>query len=42
LQVEACIDLVKSLGMDSKKGDGLAAALQGLLFDFRLWGAASK
>eukprot|EP01038_Epipyxis_sp_PR26KG_P005336 gene5336-7405_t len=39
--VNISIDLVKSLRNDSVKGDGITAALQGLLFDFRIWGSCS-
>ena len=36
--VTACCALLPALGIDSRSGDGIAAALQGLLFDFRVWG----
>ena len=41
--VEQCFALVEvGLGMDAYDGDGAAAALQGLFFDFSLWGSASR
>ena len=39
--VDCCIELTLSLGLDALKGDGIAAALQGLLLDFRVWGGSS-
>ena len=39
--VDCCVELCLSLGTDATKGDGIAAALQGLLFDYRVWGDAS-
>ena len=36
--VDCCVELTLSLGLDALKGDGIAAALQGLLLDFRIWG----
>ena len=36
--VDCCVELSLSLGADALKGDGVASALQGLLFDFRVWG----
>lgn len=36
--VDCCVELTLSLGLDALKGDGIAAALQGLLLDFRVWG----
>ena len=35
--VEICVGLLVALGPDSNKGDGIAALLQGFLFDFRIW-----
>lgn len=35
--VDECINLTRSLGVDALRGDGIASALQGLLFDFRVW-----
>lgn len=32
-----CIELTSSYGLDMKRGDCICAALQGLLFDFRIW-----
>jgi hypothetical protein len=37
--IDICFDLVQALGHDSERGDGISAAMQGLLFDFRVWGA---
>jgi hypothetical protein len=37
--IDECISVVNALGPDSVKGDGIAAAMQGLLFDFRIWGS---
>lgn len=39
--INLCCDLLPALGADARNGDGVAAALQGLLFDFRVWGEAS-
>ena len=39
--VDCCVELCLSLGTDATKGDGIAAALQGLLFDYRIWGDAT-
>lgn len=39
--VDCCFDLVVSLGPDGCKGDGIATALQGFLFDFRIWNCCS-
>lgn len=39
--VDECVNLVESLGNDAKAGDSIIAALQGLLFDFDVWGDAS-
>lgn len=39
--VDACCSLVDSLGTDSTRGDGICAAMQGLLFDFRIWGCCN-
>jgi Domain of unknown function (DUF4704) len=36
--VDCCVELTLSLGLDALRGDGIAAALQGLLLDFRIWG----
>lgn len=38
--VEVCIFLTRALGVDAGSGDGIAAALQGVLLDFRIWRAA--
>jgi hypothetical protein len=38
--VNLCCDLLLALSVDGRSGDGIAAALQGLLFDFRVWGEA--
>lgn len=35
--IGSAVEVVIALGLDATKGDGGAAALQGLLFDFRLW-----
>lgn len=39
--VNLCIDIVESFGLDSKRGDGICSALQGLLFDFRVWSSCN-
>ena len=40
--VERCFDVVRAFGLDATLGDGVAAALQGLLFNFhQVWGFAS-
>lgn len=39
--VDCCVELTLSLGLDALKGDGIAAALQGLLLDFRVWGGCN-
>lgn len=39
--VNKCIQLVLALQSDGSDGDGLTAALQGLLLDFKLWESAS-
>ncbi len=39
--VNISFELGRSLGVDCFTGDGVAAALQGLLFDFRLWRKAN-
>jgi hypothetical protein len=39
--VDECINLIESLGSDARSGDAIIAALQGLLFDFAVWGSAS-
>ena len=36
--VDCCMQLCLSLGADALKGDGINSALQGLLFDYRVWG----
>jgi hypothetical protein len=38
---DGCLRLVRALRDDAAGGDGIAAALQGLLMDFSLWGGAS-
>eukprot|EP01036_Dinobryon_divergens_P021521 gene21521-29534_t len=40
--VEMCFELVRALGVDAEEGDCIAAALQGLFFDFSLWGEARR
>ncbi|KAJ1415180.1 hypothetical protein B484DRAFT_434793, partial [Ochromonadaceae sp. CCMP2298] len=39
--VDQLFDLVAAMGADATRGDGITAALQGLLFDFRVWGGLS-
>jgi hypothetical protein len=39
--VDAVKDLTYALQDDAYVGDGIASALQGLLFDFRVWGGAN-
>jgi hypothetical protein len=39
--VDSCIELTSALGIDVLSGDGISAALQGLLFDFRIWSQCS-
>lgn len=40
--VDACFEVVRSMGLDTNSGDGIAAALQGLLFNFHdVWGQCS-
>ena len=40
--VDKCFDVLTSLGMDGHQGDGMIAALQGLLLNFKLWVIASE
>lgn len=35
--INAVFNLVNDLGPDGVRGDGIASALQGILFDFRVW-----
>lgn len=37
--IDLCFNVVSALGPDALKGDGITAAMQGLLFDFRIWGS---
>ena len=37
--IDKCFCVVQALGPDAERGDGISAAMQGLLFDFRVWGA---
>lgn len=37
--IDLCFEVVRALGPDAQKGDGITAAMQGLLFDFRIWGS---
>lgn len=41
LVIEAILSIVAELRYDASKGDGIAAALQGILFDFRIWSQCS-
>ena len=40
--VDKCFDVLTALGMDGHQGDGMVAALQGLLLQFKLWVVASE
>lgn len=40
--VDKCFDTLTALGMDGHQGDGMVAALQGLLLNFKLWAIASE
>ena len=35
--VDICFELGRSIGIDAFSGDGVAAILQGLVFDYKLW-----
>jgi hypothetical protein len=36
--IDNCIILTNNLGIDATKGDGITSAIQGLLFNFQVWG----
>lgn len=39
--VDACFEVLRGLGLDGQKGDGLTASLQGLFLHLKLWSHAS-
>jgi hypothetical protein len=36
-----CIEITDAFGLDTKRGDSICSALQGLFFDFRIWSSCS-